>query len=116
MYCGGTRVARPGPSSDFAGRFAPAHPVMAEQVLDPTGWGQPARFVRIGEQPRDIARERRRLLGGEVPRKLIQQAHELTDVGRAGDALSPGEPALELRSRDAAGDRAVEEVPQAVRT
>src|SRR2546422_1974312 len=115
MYCGGTRVARPGPSSDFAGRFAPAHPVMAEQVLDPTGWGQPARFVRIREQPRDIAGERRRLLGGEVPCQLVQQAHELTDVGRAGDMLSPSEPALELRTGGAAGSRAVQEIPQTVR-
>src|SRR2546426_168155 len=114
MYCAGARVARPRPSSDFAGRFAPAHPVMTEQVLDPTGWRQPPRFVRIREQPRDIAGERRRLLRGQVPRKLVEQAHELTDVGRAGDVLSPREPALELRTRGAAGSRAVQEVPQAV--
>src|SRR5690348_8543566 len=91
----------------FAGGFASAHPVVAEQILDPTGWGEPARLVRSGEQPRDVARERGGLLGGEVPRQLVQQPHQLTNVGRASDTLSPGEPALELRTGDAAGDRAV---------
>src|SRR5947208_3983066 len=41
-YRGGTRAARPWDtpfSGDFAGRFAPADPVVAEQVLDPTGRG-----------------------------------------------------------------------------
>src|SRR5947208_4390416 len=50
-YGSGPRAARPGSPwlGDLAGRLAPADPVMAQQVLDPPGRGQPARLVRSRE-------------------------------------------------------------------
>src|SRR5438309_10611568 len=38
----GAALLRSERSRDFAGRFAPAYPVMAKQVLHPAGWGQAA--------------------------------------------------------------------------
>src|SRR6184192_3395682 len=110
-------MASPAPSpasGDFAGGFAP-RTEMAQQFLYPTGRLEPARFVRLGEQLGDVAPQLRGLLGREVPRKLVQQADQLTDTRGPGDAPLAGEPALELQARSAAGRGAIEEVAQAVR-
>src|SRR5207237_5741240 len=105
----------PNSSGDFAGGFASARPVLLQELLDPAGRGEPARLVRRREESGNLAPESHRLLRGKIPRELIEQADELTDVRGARNPLLTGEPALELRAGGTAGSRSVEEVPQAVR-
>src|SRR2546422_8633750 len=79
---------------------------MAQQVLDPAGWGEPAHLVRLDEQLGETAPQLERLLRGEIHRQLVREADELTQGGRSRGLSFGGEPAPQLDSGDAAGDRA----------
>src|SRR5439155_1748306 len=68
----------------------------------------------LEEQLGESAPQLERLLGGEIHRQLVQEADELTQVGRSRDLALGGEPALQLDSGDAAGNRALQNVAQPV--